>query len=247
MGDISSDTKIHVLRAMPWMDAIIKLLQPRSPYRPWHGAAGAEPGDAVLAILDTDPPSVIAEVREVDADGRADRAIAGCVDPERAWDDPPALLELATLTAMTGMSYSHGNADVTIHHTDRLIEVMSERIRTNGDLSYLHGHTSLAAARILLESRGRCAGCDCELDLAPVNARYHVHIHTVDFDPTASWMPVAFDPTPEEPEPEVDELEYSAAAIRLGSGRWRPIQIPPDWPAVICDACHDVVRRCGCS
>lgn len=49
---------------------------------------------------------------------------------------------------MTGMSYSHGNADVTIHHTDRLIEVMSERIRTNGDLSYLHGHTSLAAARL---------------------------------------------------------------------------------------------------
>lgn len=81
MEDIASDTKIHVLRAMPWMDAIIKLLQPRSPYRPWHGAAGAEPGDAVLAILDTDPPSVIAEVREVDADGGADRAIAGCVDP----------------------------------------------------------------------------------------------------------------------------------------------------------------------
>jgi hypothetical protein len=235
---------IHVMRAMPWTDAVIKLLEPRSPYRPWHGALSAEPGDAVLAILDTDPPSVIAEAREVDADGRADRAIAGCVDPDSAWIAPPVLLELATLTALTGMSYSHGSTEVIIHNTSRLVGLISERMWAHGNLSYLHGHTTLAAARILLESRGRCTGCECALDLANVNARYHVHIHTVDFDPTASWMPVAYDPTPEEPEPEPEaEKSYSADSIRLGSDRWRPIRIPPDWPAVLCDACHDRMRH----
>lgn len=119
VGKIRSDNQIQVVQGSPWKDAVIKLLQP--PCRPWQGGSpGAAPGDAVVAVLDTEPSSMIAEVRQVGPDGNAERAIAGCIDPSRLWNDPPALLELATLTALTGMSYSHGRADVTVDSTARL-------------------------------------------------------------------------------------------------------------------------------
>lgn len=73
------------------------------------------------------------------------------------------------------MSYSHGRADVTVDSTARLAEVMSGRMWNHADLSYLHGHSTLAAARILLQSHGRCSGCDGELDRAVRHARYDVH------------------------------------------------------------------------
>lgn len=243
VGKIRSDNHIHVAQGSPWKDAIIKLLQPRSPYRPWQGGVGAAPGDAVVAVLDTEPSSVIADVRQVGPDGSAERAIAGCIDPARLWKDPPALLELATLTALTGMSYSHGRADVTVYSTARLAEVMSGRMWNHEGLSYLHGHSTLAAARILLQSHGRCSGCDGELDLSSVNARYDVHIHTVDFDPAAPLMRVADDPPPEENPAEHEIFEYSGLSIRLGPERWRPMHVPPDWPAVLCDGCHNRMRR----
>jgi hypothetical protein len=43
-----------------------------------------------------------------------------------------------------------------------------------------YGHTSLAAARILLQSRAVCAGCDKNIGLRGLAARDRIHIHTVD-------------------------------------------------------------------
>ena len=42
------------------------------------------------------------------------------------------------------------------------------------------GHSSVAAARVLLHSRGRCSGCDFGIDLTGEDARDAVHIRTVD-------------------------------------------------------------------
>lgn len=245
MGEISSDTKVHVMRGAPWKDAIIKLLQPRSPYQPWRGASRVQPGDAVVAILDTDPASVIAEIRFVGSDGRPDRAISGCVDRESGWKSPPGLMELGTLTALTGLGFLRDGADVTVGNAARLIEVMSEGIGAYNNEVYLNGHTTLAAARRLLRSGGRCTGCGGELGLESVNARYHLHIHTVDVDPTAPWVPVAYDPPPEVPQVSSHDQPYGPDSIRLASDCWRPIRIAPDWPAVLCDACHDRMRRGG--
>lgn len=245
MGEISSDTKVHVLRGVPWKDVIIKLLEPDSPYRPWSSAADVEPGDAVIAILDTDPASVIAEIRQAGSDGRADHAIAGCMARDSdEWDGPPVLLELGTLTALTGMSFSVDGAGVTVSDAGALVEVMRACATAYDDELYLNGHTTLAAARILLRSGGRCTGCACELDLASVNARYHVHIHTVDVDPTAPMAPVAF----EAPVEVVgDEVGYGPDSIRLAEDHWRPIRTALDRPAVLCDACHDRMRAGGFS
>ena len=235
MGEISSGTKVHVVRAAPWKDAIIKLLEPSSPYRPWGEELQAKPGDAILAILDTDPLAVIAEILPFTADGGPDCVLAGFADTER--NRRPALLELATFTALTGVSPIECDGE-TIENSAPLVEVLGERIQGDWDLSYLHGHSTLAAARILLNSGGWCTGCQSELDLAGANARYHVHIHTVDADPATPTTPVVYVPPPDEPK------EYSAAAIPI-PGRWHPIRLPLDWPAVLCDDCHDRMRIGG--
>lgn len=239
MGEISSDTKIHLVRAASWKDTIITLLEPDSPYRAWSGTPDVEPGDAVIAILDTDPVSVIAEICEVGSDGRADHAIAGCMDRESDdRDGPPLLLELGTLAVLAGLRFSFRGAGVTLDGSGRLIEVMGELARRHDDELYLNGHSTLAAARILLGSGGRCTGCAGELDLASVNARYHVHIHTVDVDPTVPPISVAY-------EAPLPELPYGPESIRLATDHWRPIRTPPDVPAVLCDACHDRMRAGG--
>ena len=241
MGEISSDTKIHVVRGTPWLDAIIALLQPDSPYRPWRGGSGVQTGDAVLVILDTEPAAVITTVPVVGADG-LDGALARVMERESEWDGPPALLELGTLTALSGLSFSREGAEATVEHPDWLIERSGLDAEGVDRALYLNGHNSLAAARILLKSVGRCTGCGAGLDLADANARYHVHIHTVDVDPTAPLVPVAYEPPP----PEVDEeVPYGPEAIQLLTDCWRPMRFPPDWPAVLCDSCHDRMRAGG--
>ena len=51
---------------MDWKDAVIALLEPRSPYRPWRGGADeAQEGDTVAFVFNTDPPTILAEVAHV--------------------------------------------------------------------------------------------------------------------------------------------------------------------------------------
>lgn len=78
----------------------------------------------------------------------------------------------------------------------------------------LFGHTSLAAARVLLESGGNCAGCERPLDLTRQDARDRVHIHTA--DPPGPCV--------------LGDLEG---------------EDPVDWPAALCDSCHDRLRCDG--
>ena len=63
---------MHIVEANDWKEAAITLLEPRSPYRPWR--SGPEPLQAeeqVLAILHTDPVSVLTTIGYADADGNA--------------------------------------------------------------------------------------------------------------------------------------------------------------------------------
>lgn len=231
------------MRGVPWKDAIIALLQPDSMYRPWLGAGDARPGDGVLIVLDTDPASVIATIGVVGADGGAVSAIAGCMHRDGDQRGGPALLELGTLTALTGLGLSRDGAEVTVEDADSLMLLTGEGLTAGNETLYLNGHTTLAAARILLRSGGRCAGCDRDLDLRDRHARYHVHIHTVDLDPTAPPTPVAYEIPP--PEDASGTEAYGPESIRLLSDYWKPIRTPLDRPAVLCDSCHDRMRSGG--
>lgn len=219
------------------MDAIIKLLESGSPYRPWRVPGDAKPGEGVIAVLDNDPISVVAEVGVIGAGGAAERAIEDLTSR--------TLLDLGTLASLTPIWIQRDGVNMTLGNAARLSELLGEEGWEQGDLAYLNGHTTLAAARILLRSGGRCTGCERSLDLTRPDARYHLHIDTVDFDPLAPGVPVAYDPPPEEPEIHSADLPYSAESIQIGPGRWRPISVPLDWPAVLCDPCHDRMRLGG--
>jgi hypothetical protein len=71
MGSGPDKSTMHVVEGHPRKEAVITVLEPRSPYRPWR-ADDFEPikdGDRVVAVLDTDPVSVLATVGFVGADG----------------------------------------------------------------------------------------------------------------------------------------------------------------------------------
>ena len=241
MGETIATNRIQVVRATAWRDAVIKILEPRSPYRPWRIPAGIKRGDAVLVVLETNPVSVIADIREVGVDGSALRALARFLDSGLPWREPPALLELATLRALTGFSLPDDGDPATVLGRAALTTAIGQRQAAPSGGDYLDGHTSLAAAAILLVSLGRCTGCGDKLDLAAADARDRLHIRSVDLAPSQRRVPVADDP-PEEPR-RLSQQGYGPDDIRIGV--WRPGRFPTDWPAVLCDTCHGRMQHGG--
>lgn len=181
-GDINTARIIH---GRPWKDAIISILDPRSPYRPWSGVERAEPGDALVMVLDTDPVSVLAAVGIVGADGEGEAAIAG-IHPFYV----NGLLELGTLNMLADFEV-RPDRDTVYHHESpqKVVDVLGDYNPSSIDA--LFGHTSLAAGRVLLASRGQCAGCGRRLDLVAEDARDDVHIHTADrcAEDGPKWVP----------------------------------------------------------
>jgi hypothetical protein len=207
---------------------VIALLESRCPYRPWRHAFGAQVGDPVAIVLNTDPPSIMTTLGTVGIDGRMDRAVV-------EWSDhAPSLIDLATLTAAVDFSHDQDPRHVWQLRGDAAIqmELALNECRYRGDSSTRLGHSSAAAARILLHSQGRCTGCDDAIDLTGEDARDTVHIRTID--------------APARVAPEV--------LIQAASGRasyidgpyppksWLLPRLPTDWPGALCERC--VVCMC---
>jgi hypothetical protein len=119
------------------------------------------------------------------------RAVVEWLDP------PPGLVDLATLTAVVDFSHDQDPRQVWQLRGDAAIqmELALTECRYRHDYSMRFGHSSVAAARILLHSRGRCTGCDYGIDLTGEDARDAVHIRTV--DPPARERPGGADPSRE--------------------------------------------------
>jgi len=235
MGETASVARVHVIEGRPWKDAIISVLESRSPYLPWHTAGGIEPGHAVIGVLDTDPQSVIAGVGIVGPDGRIDRALAG-IDPFYL----NGLLELGTLQMLTDFVV-HPTAGPVYHYRspDDIVAVIGAY--TPADSDALFGHTTLAAGRVLLESAGTCTGCGFPIDLTRPDARDRVHIHTAD-PPTPHHLgDLKLVPPHRDGDDQVDG--YGPGLIRIGPRKRRRRWFPPDWPATLCGSCRDRMRR----
>lgn len=84
--------EVGIVHGRPWKDAVIKLLEPRSPYRPWRTDGSLADGQMVVVVLDTDPQSVLTALGVIGADGDIDHALAE-IDRFRLG----GLLELSTL------------------------------------------------------------------------------------------------------------------------------------------------------
>lgn len=122
-------------------------------------------GDPVAIVLNTDPPSVLTELGTLGADGRPDRALIKW--PLRG----PGLIDLTTL-AVVG-DYAQDPRRVWQLRGDAAIqmELVLNECSYRHDRSMRFGHSSVAEARILLHSRGRCTGCRDDIDLVAEEAR----------------------------------------------------------------------------
>jgi hypothetical protein len=139
MGEMTSVAKVHVIEGRPWKDALIRALEPQSPYRPWHFADGIEPGEAVIAVLDTDPVSVLAGVGIVGPDGDVAAAMDGI---DRFYQN--GLLELGALQMLADF-HVRPKAGPVYHRRspDDVVAVISAYMPASSDA--LFGQTSLAA------------------------------------------------------------------------------------------------------
>jgi hypothetical protein len=238
--------RLHIVEGTDWKDAVIALLEPKSPYRPWrHGFGEAHKGDPVAIVLNTDPASVITELGRVGAHGNPAQAV---VDFGYA---APGLLELPTLVMLAGFTWGQdprhewqllGDAAIQME-----LALGESRYRWDPELRF--GHTSVTAARILLHSQGRCDGCDSNIDLTGDDARDSVHIHTVD------------PPQRPAPDPPVRARENPWAQCEAergtrGKGKRgknygadsitferKPPKLPSDWPGVLCRRCVGRMER----
>ena len=216
--------RLHIVEGSDWKDAVIALLESRSPYRPWrYGFGEARQGDPVAVVLNTDPPSVLTGLGRIGVDGRLDRAVV-------EWRYPaPVLIDLATLTMVVAFKHDQDPRHAWQLRGDAAIqmELAVTECAYRDDSSMRFGHTSVAAARILLHSRGRCTGCSSGMDLTGEDARDVVHIRTVD------------PPAREAPEVLIQEASGRASYIDgpYPPKCWLP-QLPPDWPGVLCQRCH---------
>lgn len=170
--------RIFIVESTNWKEAVIALLEPESAYTPWRcGPDAAEEGDVVAFVLNTDPASVVTELGCVGADGDLSRA---AIPPTSR--DPMRLVDLESLVMLTGFRYDGDPRHHWVLDGEMAIRLSLalEDCRYRGDQYSRYGHTPVAAARILLHSRGRCTGCDQAMYLDFDGAVEEVHIHTVD-------------------------------------------------------------------
>lgn len=93
--------------------------------------------------------------------------------------------------------------------------------------SYRWGHSSVAAARILLKGGSKCVSCQEEIDLTGPDARDAVHVHTVD-------------PVPR-PQPDPPIRTFHKPGPPRPHQAWLR-QTARDWPGVLCRRCHVRMR-----
>lgn len=166
---------MHVVEGRPWKEAVITVLEPRSTYRPWHPGEfdAIKEGDRLVAVLDTDPISVLATVGFVGADRDVHATLAGIERFELS--GAPTLFELDTLNMISSIDLP---ASAGILHRNELAVMRRLTDYWSDSVDGCFGGSTLAQARTLLASEGRCTGCDGQLDLTGPGASEQVHFHT---------------------------------------------------------------------
>lgn len=212
--------RLHIVEGIDWKEAVIALLEPNSPYRPWrHGFGEAHAGDPVAVVLNTDPVSVMTEVARIGDDGNPGCAVVDMPFWGSELLDLTGLAMLLDLRRVLTAWRLDGDAAV------KMSLALSE-CRYPSEPRNRFGHTSLAAARTLLQSGGACDGCDDDIDFGVADAKKQVHVHTVDPycrpAPTPTIVPRTGGSKYPPPIPCTPPFRFGAA----------------DWPAVLCRHCH---------
>lgn len=182
--------RLHIAQSTDWKDAVIALIEPRSRHEPWrYGTAEAEAGDTVAFVLNTDPPSVLADFAHVETGGHPRTAAF-----ERELRQPN-LVELSTLAKLLDLRWLAAKGWRFDGDDAIKLEFALAECRYGCDPDSRFGHNSMAAARTLLRSNAQCDGCEQDIDLTVPNARDEVLVHTVDSyvrpEPESAWTDAA--------------------------------------------------------
>lgn len=209
---------LRLVEGRPWKESLICVLASGAPYRPWHRGGGVDPGDVAVVVIDTDPQTVLCTAT-VGPDRSVRQAIAGA----RYWWSP--MRTVAEIEESAGTSLQSADRQLLDSPTAQAVIKAVEEYSpgTPGDRL---GHSSVAAARILLHSGGRCTGCNKAIDLASPSARDGIYIHTVSVDDGPPDTP-AEDDVPDRLARRTDQAKRA------------------DWPALLCSRCHAAMTRAG--
>lgn len=146
--------RLHILEAADWKAGVITLLNPDSPLRPWRYSFGeARPGDYAMLVLGTDPASVLTVLARIGDDGSLGGAL---VDLARHRAD---LVDLTTLAMVLDLPDAFTSWRLDDDAAERVILALHES-PVYGAPSYRWGHSSVVAARNLLQFNGYCDGCN---------------------------------------------------------------------------------------
>jgi hypothetical protein len=170
--ELTPHHRLHLLTSTDWKDAVITLLEPRSPYRPWRGGADeGQKGDTVAFILNTDPAAIVADVGHVGDSLELRQATF------RESFGHPNVVDVDTFMTVLGLRMRAATFD----GDDAIkVELSLDECRYRGAPQSRFGHNDLARARTLLRFNGRCDGCEQEVDLTGMDARDELFVHTVD-------------------------------------------------------------------
>jgi hypothetical protein len=168
---------VQIVLGSPWYDAVIRHLEPRSPYRPWQHNDDVRENDSVMVVFDTEPALVLTELGRVEADLSIDNAITGLSHDWTFNNAVPATqLAVELPAAPTVVDGSLADALISAATQQQFGAQPEDRF----------GTSSSAAARALLESRGRCTACGKALPLTNRRARDSIAAWTVE-ESSTDW------------------------------------------------------------
>ncbi|OZE96553.1 hypothetical protein CH299_19480 [Rhodococcus sp. 14-2686-1-2] len=167
--DLLEGQRAFVAYGRPWKDAVIALIAPASKYTPWFYNREIHHGDVLITVLDTSP-QVFGCIEIVGRDPTSDSAAI-----ELTWN----LTSLPTVPQWLDLPPEPGalSRDIAAMLLRRLGR---ERWGTNTHLFGISPPTTAEAARVLMESGGRCTHCDEEIDLSKPDAREQIHVYLAD-------------------------------------------------------------------
>jgi hypothetical protein len=213
--------RLHVIEGTDWKTSIIALLESRSPYRPWrYGFGEAHEGGPVAIVLHTEPRTVMTTLATIGKDGRPDRAVM-------AWVlGALGLVDLDSLVMLLDLADDVRDVWQLRSKAARQLEKALAKAELRRDLHMRFGHSTVAAARVLLHSQRRCTGCDHLINMTGTQATEAFHIRTVD----ASVR--------EAPEVLIKEGRGVPSYVEeaIPTACWLPT-LPKDWPGVLCRSC----------
>lgn len=214
MSEPFTPEHIHVVVGAPWRDAVFEFLEPPPRSRAFPGLHDAHPGDGFVVMFDCEPRLVLTTLGRIEtADGigaamksyhRFSRGTAAVSRVGAGLDEIReryALLEGAAARELAQALDAHW---------------------LDADVSDLFGRSSGAAVRLLLESDGRCSGCDRKLDLSDPDA---IEIRMVDA--------IEFRPAPDPGTAQSRFYDFDDF--------FEAPSVPVDWPAVLCPKCQEAM------